>query len=73
MNKIVFKPSKCNGCGICTTRAPHVWNFNSMVGKAELIDAEFKKDSYFRVLWPDEMKIMDEIVSICPTKAIQIL
>jgi ferredoxin len=73
MDKIVYKRSKCNGCSTCTTQAPHIWEYNSIDGKADLLDAEFKKDSYFRMLWPEEMKVMKEIESICPTRAIQLL
>jgi ferredoxin len=73
MERIVFKRSKCNGCSICTTNAPQIWCYNSIDGKADLLDAEFKKDSYFRVLWPEEVKVMKEIESICPTRAIQLL
>jgi len=73
MDKIVFNRSKCNGCSACINKALHIWNYNSTDGKADLLDAEFKKDSYFRMLWPEERKVMKEIESICPTRAIQLL
>jgi ferredoxin len=72
MQKIVFNRLKCSGCGVCIQRAPNVWNYNSTDGKADLMDAEFKKDSYFRMVWPDERKVMKEIESTCPTHAIQL-
>jgi ferredoxin len=42
-------------------------------GKAQLLDAEFKKDNYFRMLWPDELETMKQIEQTCPTRAIQLL
>ena len=73
MNRIVYNRLKCNGCSLCINRAGHIWNYNSIDGKAELLDEEFKKDSYFRMLWPEEVKVMKEIASLCPTRAIQLL
>ena len=73
MNKIYYNRSKCIGCGVCSTEASHIWNISSVDGKANLLDAEFKNNNYFRTLWEDEKPTMLKIVELCPTRAIQIL
>lgn len=73
MKKIIYNKKQCIGCSVCTTKAPNIWQLNAVDGKAELLDAELKKDNYFRMLWPDEIEIMIEIVELCPAKVIRIL
>lgn len=73
MRHIRYNKEKCISCGSCAIRAPHIWQLNPADGKAELLDGEFKKDHYFRMLWPDEDILVQEIVAICPTHAINLV
>lgn len=73
MNKILYSRKKCIGCGICSSEASHIWGISSVDGKADLLDAEFKNNNYFRALWEDEKPIMEKITEYCPVKAIQII
>lgn len=72
IKKIFYHRTKCIGCGACVIKAPHIWEMNMNDGKADLIDGESKKDYYFRMFWPDEKQLLDEIVNSCPTRAIQL-
>ena len=73
MKKIVYFRLKCIGCSVCALQAPNIWQMDKTDGKAQLLDAEFKKDNYFRMLWPDELETMKQIEQTCPTRAIQLL
>ena len=73
MNKIYYYRSKCIGCAICSTEASHIWGISSVDGKSDLLDAEFKNNHYFRMLWEDEKPIMVKIAELCPTHAIKVL
>ncbi len=61
------------GCGICSAEAAHIWEMSSIDGKADLLDSKLKKDYFVRVLWPDEAVKMQNIVNLCPTRAIQLV
>jgi len=61
------------GCGICASLMPTAWQMNPVDGKADLSDSELKKDHYFRKLWLDETKKMQEVQQMCPVKAIKII
>lgn len=70
---IKYKRTSCIGCGICSAEASHIWEMSNVDGKADMLDSSLKKDYYLRVLWPDENEKMRNIVSLCPTKAIQLI
>ncbi len=72
MRRIIYNRNKCISCGSCVIRAPHIWQLNPIDGKADLLDGELKKDTYFRMLWPDEEILMQEITTVCPTRAINL-
>ncbi len=71
MKQIQYFRDKCIGCGACVIKAPHIWEMNMTDGKADLLDAEEKGNFHIRILWDDEVKIMNEIVAVCPVKAIK--
>lgn len=73
MKRIIYNRNKCISCGSCVIRAPHIWQLNPTDGKADLLDGDLKKDNYFRMLWPDEELLVQEIVAVCPTRAINII
>ncbi|MDA3890884.1 MAG: ferredoxin [Salinivirgaceae bacterium] len=73
VESIKYKRSKCIACGICSTDAPLIFELDNSDGKANLLDAELKKDYYFRMLWPDEKNQMEQIVNMCSVQAIQII
>lgn len=72
MKRIKYTEAKCIGCGICESEAPFIFSMNADTGKAQLLDAEFKNDMAYRILWPDELQVMQSIVTLCSVKAIKI-
>ncbi len=73
MKKIVYFRHKCIGCSLCAIGAPNIWQMETTDGKANLLDAEFKKDTYFRILWPEETEKIKRIEQCCPVCAIKLL
>ncbi len=73
MKKIKYYREKCIGCGTCAIELPTIWQMSQKDGKADILDAEFKKDHYLRMFWPDETELVNRIVSLCSTRAILIV
>jgi len=71
--KIYYNRLKCIGCGACVIENSNIWELNKQDGKADLLDAEFKKDHYFRFIWSDEELTAKKAAKICPAKAIKIM
>jgi len=70
---IHYTRSKCIGCGICTTEAPNIFVLNKNDAKADLLDMVIANDHGKRILWPDELHLMQSIVKLCSVKAIKII
>jgi ferredoxin len=73
MRKIQYLRGKCIGCGACVIKAPHIWEMSFIDGKVDLLDSEDKNSIYTRMLWDDEVSIMNDVVAVCPVKAIKIV
>lgn len=73
MKKIRYSRLKCIGCGICAVEAPNIFTIGKHDAKVELLDGQPEKNYHERILWPDELQVMQAIVKLCSVKAIQII
>lgn len=72
MPKVVQYRNKCIGCGICQERQPELWRMSKKDGKATLLGAEKKKDTYVLSIPVFQQSDTEEIAAVCPVKIIKV-
>jgi len=72
MIRIIYRRSKCIGCGSCVEASFRRWRMSGKDGKANLIDAR-NKNGYHQVeLNDDEKESAYKASAVCPEKIIVI-
>jgi ferredoxin len=73
MPKVIFYRNKCIGCGVCQERQPELWRMSKKDGKATLLGAEKKKETFVLSLHQGFEERSRETAGACPAKIIQVV
>ena len=73
MHKIIQYRDKCIGCGVCHEQQPEVWRMSRRDGKAILIHAVQKKETFILNIQPEIVAKTKNIANACPVKIIKVL
>lgn len=72
MSKVIHYRNKCIGCGLCHEQQPELWRMSRKDGKATLLNAVNKKETYVLHLNEMHREKLKEVVKGCPVKVIKI-
>lgn len=73
MPKVVQYRNKCIGCGICQERQPDLWRMSKKDGKATLLGAEKKKDTWVVSIHAFQEQESLDVAAVCPVKIIKVV
>ena len=73
MHKIIQYRDKCIGCGVCYEHQPHIWRMSRGDGKAILLPAIQKKETFILHIQPAIVAKTKDIANSCPVKIIKVL
>ena len=72
MTKVRLYRTKCIGCNYCVELAPAYWEMNESDGKVDLLNSDGQNSVFEVIITSDDIDIMNDCVSVCPTKAIRV-
>ena len=72
MTKVRLYRTKCIGCNYCVELAPAYWEMNESDGKVDLLNSDEQNSVFEVIITSDDIDIMNDCVSVCPTKAIRV-
>lgn len=73
MVKIIHYRKKCIGCGICYELRPGHWRMSRKDGRANLLHAIQKKETYQLELKRGPLGLLRSIEKACPVNAIRVV
>lgn len=73
MSKIIHYRNKCIGCGLCHEQQPDLWRMSKKDGKATLLNAVQKRETWVLPLNEIHREKLDQVVKGCPVKVIKVL
>jgi ferredoxin len=73
MHKIIQYRDKCIGCGVCYEQQPEIWRMSRRDGKAILLHAIQKKETFILNIQPATVAKTKNIANACPVKIIKVL
>jgi ferredoxin len=73
MPKVILYRNKCIGCGVCQERQPDLWRMSKKDGKATLLGATQKKDTFVLPIHPAFEDGARETAGVCPARIIQVV
>lgn len=72
MPKIIHYRNKCIGCNICYEAQPEYWRLSRRDGKATLVGAILKKDTYILEIPECDVEASNATAEHCPVKVIKV-
>jgi ferredoxin len=72
MPNIIQYRNKCIGCGACVELQPGLWRMSKKDGKATLLNATIKNSIAILPVGKDMQKLQ-ELITSCPVKIIQVI
>ena len=72
-HKIIHYRNKCIGCGICHQMQPEYWRMSRKDGKATLVNAVGKKDTFILPLPLFNLQASLDTAAACPVRIIKIV
>lgn len=72
MPKIIHYRNKCIGCNICFEAQPEYWRLSRRDGKATLVGAILKKDTYILEIPEFDVEASKVTAEHCPVKVIKV-
>ena len=73
MHKIIQYRNKCIGCGACYEQQPETWRMSRRDGKAILLHATQKKETFILNIQASAVAKTKDIANACPIKIIKVL
>lgn len=72
MPKLIHYRDKCIGCGVCQEMQPQYWRMSKKDGKATLVGAVCKKDTYIREIGENDADLSIKVAEACPVRIIKV-
>lgn len=73
MHKVIQYRDRCIGCGVCFEQQPELWRMSRRDGKAILLNASEKKETYILNIQPASLAKTKDVATACPVKIIRVL